>query len=103
MTAPSPIDARARQARERFELAIARNDAQGALEHGREMLAVCDADHDYQLLAIVPVARVEPARLIVTTRDQACARCCKALKAGDSAWWAPGTAEVNCTRCGGGK
>ena len=48
-----PIDVRAREARERLELAVANDDAQMALEAAREAVKIAQAG-DYVLLRMFP-------------------------------------------------
>lgn len=110
MTAARNIDAEARQARERFELAIVRGDAQGALDAGRDMLAVVEADGDYELLSVRPHEREtapskgdDGPREITSQFDSRCTGCGGAVTAGKQAFWTPGTKGVRCMACGEGR
>ncbi len=106
------IDARARAAREAFELAVVRKDAPATLVAGEEMLAVTQADPDYRLLALLP--RTLPAnsnarsgddgpREVSAQWDGACTKCRAPVRVGDTAWWRPNVKGVQCSRCGGGR
>lgn len=97
-----PVDIRARELRERFELACVRTDDQAAAEAARELVRFCSENPEYRLMWLVGDASKPAAKKTIRSQFPGRCRTCSASHVpGDEVCWTPGVNGVECVSCGG--
>lgn len=92
------LDAVARSAREKAELAVVRSDAGMALEACRMMVELFDAG--FRLFDLPAASAATPPREITALYDGRCVACRAPIAAGDRIIWAADEGRARCLRCG---
>lgn len=104
--APYSVDQEALALRDRFELAVIRDDDKACAEAARALFWFC-ADHpEYRIFQLAPSAATalpEKPQRIVSKYDGRCRRCTRLIVVGEIVFWTPGTKGADCSKCGESK
>lgn len=99
MSQPRNLDAEARAARERVELAVVERDPLKALEACDALDALFNAGYALHELPAPSVTEAKPVLFKLKKSDALCAECTKYLAIGTPVWWTRGHSGVECEEC----